>query len=57
MVAGGGTFINDMMNYCGFENTFSHLKRYPQISLEILKKVKAELILLSSEPYPFQRKT
>jgi ABC-type Fe3+-hydroxamate transport system substrate-binding protein len=56
MVAGGGTFINDMLNYCGFENTFSHLKRYPQISFDDIKKSKTELILLSSEPYPFQEK-
>lgn len=56
MVAGGGTFINDMMNYCGFENIFSHAERYPQISFEEINDKNCELILLSSEPYPFKEK-
>ena len=56
MVAGGDTFINDMMPYAGLENIFSEKKRYPQISLGEIKKKKCELILLSSEPYPFKQK-
>lgn len=56
MVAGGDTFINDMMQCVGLENIFSGKKRYPQISLEEIKKKKCELILLSSEPYPFKQK-
>lgn len=56
MIAAGDTFINDMMNHCGLENIFSEKKRYPQISLEEIKEKKCELILLSSEPYPFRQK-
>jgi ABC-type Fe3+-hydroxamate transport system substrate-binding protein len=56
MVAAGNTFINDMMNYCGLENVFSDLKRYPEIMLDELVKRETELILLSSEPYPFKKK-
>jgi ABC-type Fe3+-hydroxamate transport system substrate-binding protein len=56
MVAAGDTFINDMMQYCGLENIFFQNKRYPQISLEEIKEKKCELILLSSEPYPFKQK-
>lgn len=56
MVAAGDTFINDMMQYCGLENIFFQNKRYPQISLEEIKERKGELILLSSEPYPFKQK-
>lgn len=56
MVAGGGTFINDMMHYCGFENIFANLDRYPQISIEQIKNENGELILLSSEPFPFKEK-
>ncbi|MDQ2718672.1 MAG: helical backbone metal receptor [Bacteroidota bacterium] len=56
MVAGGYTFINDMMNYCGLENIFSVKKRYPQIALEEIKELDCELILLSSEPFPFKKK-
>ena len=56
MVVGSDTFIDDMMNYCGFENIFSTRKRYPQITLEEIKEHNCELILLSSEPYPFTEK-
>jgi ABC-type Fe3+-hydroxamate transport system substrate-binding protein len=56
MVAAGDTFITDMMQYCGLENIFFQNKRYPQISLEEIKEKKCELILLSSEPYPFKQK-
>jgi len=56
MVAGGDTFINDMMHYCGLENAFADKKRYPQISLNEIKEKNTELILLSSEPYPFKEK-
>jgi ABC-type Fe3+-hydroxamate transport system substrate-binding protein len=56
MVAPGDTFITDMMQYCGLENIFFQNKRYPQISLEEIKEKKCELILLSSEPYPFKQK-
>ena len=51
MAAGGNTFINEMMKRCGFINIFSDLKRYPVIQLNELSD--AEIILLSSEPYPF----
>lgn len=57
MVAGGDTFINDMMSRCGLENIFSgHSSRYPIISTEELKLANPELILLSSEPFPFKEK-
>ena len=56
MVAGGDTFINDMMRYCGFENIFSNQTRYPEIKLKEIEENHCELILLSSEPYPFKEK-
>jgi ABC-type Fe3+-hydroxamate transport system substrate-binding protein len=56
MVAGSGTFINNMMEYCGFENIFSSQKRYPEIILKQVEENNCELILLSSEPYPFKEK-
>jgi ABC-type Fe3+-hydroxamate transport system substrate-binding protein len=61
MAVGGNTFINSMMQYCGLENIFSNTERYPEISLEDLGGSKprinnCELILLSSEPYPFREK-
>lgn len=56
MVAAGDTFINDMMSMAGFENVFAHLKRYPEIGAAELKEAAPEILLLSSEPYPFREK-
>jgi ABC-type Fe3+-hydroxamate transport system substrate-binding protein len=58
MCAGVSTFIDDMLGKCGLQNCFSdHQKsRYPETSVEELKKLNPELILLSSEPYPFKEK-
>lgn len=55
MVAAGDTFINEMMGYCGFENIFSHLERYPAVALSELQNMNCDVILLSSEPYPFNQ--
>lgn len=55
MVAGGDTFINSLLKLNGWENVFENKKsRYPEIDLEELKDLKPDLILLSSEPYPFK---
>jgi len=56
MAAGGGTFINDMMNHCGFENIFEETNRYPEITVGELRKKNCELLTLSSEPFPFKQK-
>ncbi len=56
MAAGGDTFINDMMKRCGFENVFEKFSRYPQIEISELPSANCELLLLSSEPYPFKQK-
>jgi ABC-type Fe3+-hydroxamate transport system substrate-binding protein len=56
MAAGGDTFINEMMNYCGFDNIFANADRYPETNLEELLKKNCELLLLSSEPFPFKEK-
>jgi iron complex transport system substrate-binding protein len=53
MVAGGNTFINHLMQLCHFENCFSKIKRYPEINLQT-NTISPEIILLSSEPFPFK---
>jgi ABC-type Fe3+-hydroxamate transport system substrate-binding protein len=55
MVAGKGTFIDDMLEHCGFTNVFEQT-RYPEITVEDLVNARPEVILLSSEPYPFRHK-
>jgi len=55
MTVGGDTFINDMLNKCGFQNIFADQTRYPEIDIDRLK-IECQLLLLSSEPYPFKQK-
>jgi ABC-type Fe3+-hydroxamate transport system substrate-binding protein len=56
MTIGGDTFIDSMMYKAGFENTFHHLSRYPEIEIENIANSDCEFVLLSSEPYPFSQK-
>jgi ABC-type Fe3+-hydroxamate transport system substrate-binding protein len=56
MCAGGGTFIDHILNLCGISNVFTDQGRYPEISCEDLKSANPEIIFLSSEPYPFKEK-
>ncbi|MBT8231979.1 MAG: ABC transporter substrate-binding protein [Saprospiraceae bacterium] len=56
MTVGGDTFINSMMEKCGFENIYKSLLRYPEIKLEDIEAASADYILLSSEPFPFREK-
>lgn len=54
MTAGADTFIHAMMQQCGFINIFSDRTRYPETHPAELKALDCELLLLSSEPYPFK---
>lgn len=54
MTVGSDTFINAVLEKLGFENLFKNRTRYPEVSVEELKE--ADLIFLSSEPFPFQQK-
>ena len=56
MVAGGDTFIHDMMNRCGFKNIFEERLRYPEINFKELQTLNCKVLLLSSEPFPFGKK-
>jgi len=56
MVAAKNTFINNMMQYAGFENVFDDLERYPTINESQLLKAQPKVLLLSSEPFPFKDK-
>jgi len=54
MAAGGDTFIHHMLRRCGFNNLLTTTNRYPTVDPETLSR--CDLILLSSEPYPFREK-
>ncbi|PKD19623.1 iron ABC transporter [Salegentibacter salinarum] len=55
MVAGKDTFIDELLKLNKFENVFKE-SRYPETSFEELKAKNPDLLLLSSEPYPFKEK-
>ena len=53
MVAGGQTFINQMLKHAGFNNHYQFLARYPEVPVANIAP-EVEVILLSSEPFPFK---
>lgn len=57
MVAGKDTFINHLLELNRLENVFSNEdSRYPEVDMGELKKRNVDLVLLSSEPFPFGQK-
>jgi ABC-type Fe3+-hydroxamate transport system substrate-binding protein len=52
----GNTFISDWLAKLGMENVFAHRSddRYPNVTLEEIAAAMPELLLLSSEPFPFK---
>ncbi|MDF2432237.1 MAG: hypothetical protein JWP44_1868 [Mucilaginibacter sp.] len=55
MVVGKNTFIDNMLQKCGLLNAFE-LERYPQVDNGMIIAASPDVILLSSEPYPFKNK-
>lgn len=55
MVAGSDNFINELLKLNNFDNVYLNKGRYPEIELSkmILENI-PDLVLLSSEPYPFK---
>ncbi|GAB3781184.1 helical backbone metal receptor [Spirosoma horti] len=56
MVAASNTFIDAMLTVAGFQNAFANQTRYPEVTPDDLQKAQPDLLLLSSEPYPFGEK-
>lgn len=54
MSVGSDTFIHHLMLRAGMENACKELTRYPELTDEEIVKLHPELVLLSSEPYPFK---
>lgn len=56
MAAGRNTFINDLLDRIGLENTAATLDgRYPEVSQEQIVALDPGYVFLSSEPYPFKQ--
>jgi len=57
MVSSSGTFIHDIIHRVGWQNVFGNAAgRYPAVSESELSGARPQLILLSSEPFPFSEK-
>ncbi|WP_068836999.1 helical backbone metal receptor [Pontibacter akesuensis] len=56
MAVGSHNIIDHILQRCGFSNAFANLQRYPEITPALLQQADPQLILLSSEPYPFKEK-
>lgn len=54
MTVGGDTYISDVMTRSGLVNVFGEGRRYPTTSLAELGRIKPDVVLLSSEPFPFK---
>lgn len=55
MFAGRDTFIHELLTLAGFKNACEGL-RYPELDNRAIQRIQPDLLLLSSEPYPFSAK-
>lgn len=53
MAAGNDTYIHDVLQHLSWQNAITS-PRYPQLTLEEIKEINPDLLLLSSEPFPFK---
>jgi len=56
MTVGADTFIHDVMDWGGFENVYGDQTRYPEVSIDELATQDVDVVLCSSEPFPFHQK-
>ncbi len=56
MAAANDTFIHELMTVAGLQNCLRENERYPELTAENMASLNPQLILLSSEPYPFRQK-
>lgn len=56
MTVGSDTYIHDVLEHWDLQNVFGDRTRYPKITLKEIARHSPDLILLSSEPFPFKDK-
>lgn len=56
MAAASGTFIHSLIERAGWANVAVDLSRYPVLSDAEIQALNPEVVLLSSEPFPFGQK-
>lgn len=55
MGVGANTFIHDMITRLGWKNVLKNETRYPELMDEDIPLLNPDLIILSSEPYPYKQ--
>lgn len=55
MIAAKHTFIDELLQINNFENYYKTLERYPEITLNANQPETADVVFLSSEPFPFKQ--
>jgi ABC-type hemin transport system substrate-binding protein len=56
MVAAADTYINAMLELAGLVNVAPGQTRYPELPVAAAAALRPDVLLLSSEPYPFRRR-
>lgn len=57
MVVGGDSFIDALLSLAGGVNVFGdHPERYPAASAEQIAQARPDVVLLATEPFPFEEK-
>ena len=56
MVAGSHNFIHHLLELNGLKNYYGNVERYPEVMLDEKCPEGADLVFLSTEPYPFKEK-
>ena len=54
MLATKHTFIDELLRLNNFENYYEKLERYPETTLDTNQPETADVVFLSSEPFPFK---
>ena len=53
MGLGSESYGHSLLEACGGRNVLSHRSRYPELTMDDLRALRPELILLPDEPFPF----
>jgi ABC-type Fe3+-hydroxamate transport system substrate-binding protein len=56
MGAASGTFIHALMEKSGLVNVLANVERYPVLTDDQINALQPEIVMLSSEPFPFAEK-
>ncbi len=56
MTVGSDTYVHSVLSEWNMANVFGNERRYPKVSLEQMNSLHPDVILLSSEPFPFVEK-